>query len=761
MGYKYPKGMLSVRIGYDGFRKGEDAIYEPGAMWKNLSDNDLGSYHSLSPRKYTPPNNFRRATKVEEKAYLAGCRNINNTHYLIYKDTVVVRTKANSSSSGRHKDVGEIFSTVTDSHEGRAYYELSSSVPRGDFRLANEEEIKLFHKGLTNINNMSEKFSSMSQYIGRYVKALKDYPNGGDVLAGDYGRVISNGRVDFSSQGYYTCVPHENLDKYEIMPEGFIPDTFKEEQELQAQINKGLVGRYIKCLKNDVFSISWKKGNYAKIVKHNPGDRSFSINLLSDTKDIKTDWSANLVSKSSVELMPEGFEPISTEGRKFKKGDIIIGNDSNRYSSTRKGVVCVVRDFYLSDQIKVNILGKTTSYTVLESKFDLHEDKHIDFEIGDAVDCTVDGEYSITKPGVPCKVIGFNPQDSQGRFIRVDTLGSSDTSLGYKVYPSHFVKNQSHKLLNKKIWIGEDDYNYQQIQKKAFEMGFIWGGGGGTKIDTQPTLFLKFERYQGEKKIYRGHGGDTTLEGFMNCELPSITYDEAISLFNVYLNDVPDNSPLTKGTRRLTSFPRSGYCESTNSDLIEFIQEFTDSPLRYPGPDDIGVAWSPSSYWFIKIKSSNEQYSIEELSPFIKPKSIPKPVQNTFEIGDLVVINSGSPYYKQGIGADGMTKMEGKIDQIFKGESLPFRVKWSNGSSNVYRASDLILIGRPMYKSGIDEYPIAPSESFDKSFKDFQDPIILSKPDSSGSKIITTGLEFQSPVIHSKKSGTKSKLVTV
>lgn len=72
-------------------------------------------------------------------------------------------------------------------------------------------------------------YDNLSNHIGRYIQALVDYPNSGNVKKGDYGQIVSSGSANFLSSGAYACSralskKHLNI-SYKLMPEGFIPPT--------------------------------------------------------------------------------------------------------------------------------------------------------------------------------------------------------------------------------------------------------------------------------------------------------------------------------------------------------------------------------------------------------------------------------------------------------------------------------------------------------------------------------------------------------
>ena len=64
--------------------------------------------------------------------------------------------------------------------------------------------------------------------VGRYLKALVDYPNNGNVKKGEYGIITDSTciRADFPSQKNYACSSALTMPEiYELMPEGFNPNS--------------------------------------------------------------------------------------------------------------------------------------------------------------------------------------------------------------------------------------------------------------------------------------------------------------------------------------------------------------------------------------------------------------------------------------------------------------------------------------------------------------------------------------------------------
>ena len=83
------------------------------------------------------------------------------------------------------------------------------------------------------------------------------------------------------------------------------------------------------------------------------------------------------------------LEQVMQKSTKFKVGDLVIGNESNGYSITSKGVVCEVVEVFLErlesgDDIKVVTTADpedTCPYEVRSERFDLYKAKEEEFDI--------------------------------------------------------------------------------------------------------------------------------------------------------------------------------------------------------------------------------------------------------------------------------------------------------------------------------------------------------------------------------------------
>ena len=102
------------------------------------------------------------------------------------------------------------------------------SYPEGHFNFENlvflkqrkveEEEIQ---KLLPSEHPDKLKYTIAEDLIGRYIKALVDYPDGGLVKQGEIGIIVQKSTVDFPSQkGYYLSIWEG---KYELMPKNYSP----------------------------------------------------------------------------------------------------------------------------------------------------------------------------------------------------------------------------------------------------------------------------------------------------------------------------------------------------------------------------------------------------------------------------------------------------------------------------------------------------------------------------------------------------------
>ena len=131
------------------------------------------------------------------------------------------------------------------------------SYPIENFRLATEEECKLFEEKGAHVLNMSPSLE------GRWLKALKNGPQCTNFLIGEYALIKSGSGncVTLDRKGYIANLNRE--DDWELMPEGFISPVEKEKYK---------EGDYVVCIgeenmsKLGVESSGWEK-NLCFVVK--------------------------------------------------------------------------------------------------------------------------------------------------------------------------------------------------------------------------------------------------------------------------------------------------------------------------------------------------------------------------------------------------------------------------------------------------------------------------------------------------------------
>jgi hypothetical protein len=83
--------------------------------------------------------------------------------------------------------------------------------------------------------------------VGRYIKALIDRPNGGDVKKGEIGQIIGIGSVDFPSQKDYCISNTLDPSRYELLPVDYVPTPRYVAQPFPSD------GKYIKLIvKHDI-----------------------------------------------------------------------------------------------------------------------------------------------------------------------------------------------------------------------------------------------------------------------------------------------------------------------------------------------------------------------------------------------------------------------------------------------------------------------------------------------------------------------------
>ena len=181
-------------------------------------------------------------------------------------------------------------------------------------------------------------FDDLSQHIGRYIKALVDYPHAGRVKKGEIGRIINKHEVNFPSQKRYSC--SNALSKgvlgveYELLPEDYSP-----EQEPNIEF---IPGKW--------YNFTTMKGKYSLYVKASSitGRKLFFMNGESisdgyfgkaDCIDIKLIENPRLLEDLSEiqKYLPDGH-PDKITSDVFKKEDTI------EYSEKRNATILLESD---------------------------------------------------------------------------------------------------------------------------------------------------------------------------------------------------------------------------------------------------------------------------------------------------------------------------------------------------------------------------------------------------------------------------------
>ena len=161
-------------------------------------------------------------------------------------------------------------------------------------------------------------YDDLSLHIGRYIKALVDYPHSGGVKKGEIGKIIDKFEVNFPSQKHYSCtnaLSEGTLGiRYKLLPEDYSPEQEIKEPNIEFIPGKWYKynGWYIKYKEHDddIWRSSEEITSYKKYSKK---EGSF-VDRDSDDKKIL------LIDLSEIqEYLPEGH-PDKIKNSKFEKG---------------------------------------------------------------------------------------------------------------------------------------------------------------------------------------------------------------------------------------------------------------------------------------------------------------------------------------------------------------------------------------------------------------------------------------------------------
>jgi hypothetical protein len=166
--------------------------------------------------------------------------------------------------------------------------------------------IKLPEDQVSKTSDVVEYFDDLSQHIGRYLKALINYPNYGSVRAGEIGIIKSSRTVDFPSQKSYTCTcalseKYLNI-RYELMPIDYHPESTDDS-----------VYEYVECLNLSGWSKTIKANNGYPIFKTS----DFDFNSV----DIHSSWTWKKVLEEY-----EGSSWVKSTKDKYEKQFITENN---------------------------------------------------------------------------------------------------------------------------------------------------------------------------------------------------------------------------------------------------------------------------------------------------------------------------------------------------------------------------------------------------------------------------------------------------
>ena len=345
------------------------------------------------------------------------------------------------------KDVPEEFNTDCDKNSGFDYNDWIFS--KNDYVLKEQQEY----------------FDDLSQHIGRYIKALVDYPHAGGVKKGEIGRIINKHDVNFPSQKRYSC--SNALSKgvlgveYELLPEDYSP-----EQEPNVEF---IPGKW--------YNFTTMEGKYNLYVKASSitGRKLFFMNGESisdgyfgkaDCVDIKLIENPRLVEDLS-EIQPylpkEHPDKIfdKVEYGEFKKGEYIVLIDKGQ--STGSAALLEVYSTFIQNHcykvretkeyllVELDSVGSTTNgwACIPYNPNEYHKNRNWRYATQEEID-----EYE--KRGKPYDVTELQKKELSMKDIQEECKKRFPIGCTYidtdKI--THILKEDSctYKIVNKRIW---------------------------------------------------------------------------------------------------------------------------------------------------------------------------------------------------------------------------------------------------------------------------------------------------------------------
>jgi hypothetical protein len=142
-----------------------------------------------------------------------------------------------------------------------------------------------FPSTLNNYRPKDIELAEPTSLIGRYIKALVDYPNGGSVRKGEIGQIIRGQAVDFPNHKDYCITFPLMTSKYELLPVDYVPTPHYVAQPFPSD------GKYIKLIvKHDILrgnvkdvSISGKMPNVIPKGTVTWCNKSYKSNILDNS----------------------------------------------------------------------------------------------------------------------------------------------------------------------------------------------------------------------------------------------------------------------------------------------------------------------------------------------------------------------------------------------------------------------------------------------------------------------------------------------
>lgn len=208
---------------------------------KWLPQNHVDKKESMTEEKYIPQEGDWIVAVTPENT--AGCTLVKNkAYYVVEKGRDFVR--CSDKKGGDHIPGGGIY--IKDLRKA-----LPEEIPSENTEETTEKPI--------------EKPIEKSDLVGRYVKALIDFPNGCRIKKGEVGKIIDKGLAQFPSQRcsfdhhYNLLVSGLKSDRYELMPKDYNPKLTKDEL-LEEAHRRYPPGTVYKCPRN-IGSYNWISGH--------------------------------------------------------------------------------------------------------------------------------------------------------------------------------------------------------------------------------------------------------------------------------------------------------------------------------------------------------------------------------------------------------------------------------------------------------------------------------------------------------------------